>query len=713
MAGFKASLPDCRAYEMVTPPYKEGFQIGAGSAVSEDGSQIMAESLGGLLSPGGTIPEGSGTFGHFYRLVRAEAGWESLPLEAPFSRLPNLHEVPSIRPDFGSSIWIASAQGQTSEDVYLDQSNGAVTHVGPGAPPGNLERALILEGSSKDLDHLVLGVNSANGEEENPLWPGDQTLAGGLPSLYQYAGTGNAEPELVGVSNQTSVSEAAQIQGAPHINEAAKLISDCGTFLGGGLPETEAYNAVSATGAEVFFTSKQCAGGPPVDELYARIEGEKTIAISEPPLSVPGRQCATTACMSAESVPGNRQAGVFVGASLDGSRVFFMTAQPLVDGDTDSSTDLYAAELSKGAVTRLIQVSGGGSGDPTPGSGAEVLGVARISEDGSHVYFVARGALTGTNREGKAPVTGEPNLYVAVDECAGGESTCEDPVERTSFIATLSGADGGDWNPTDKRPVQATPDGRFLVFQSTADLTPDQKGLPEAGQVFQYDAQTETLVRVSRGENGYGDDGNSSTYAATIPREFYNLDQPDRRFARLAVSSDGSRVFFTSAAALTPQVTAGFSGVYEYHGGQVALIAAGHDVTEPNATSLVGTDESGQDVFFETTDQLLSQDRDVSPDVYDARSDGGFTPPPAEAAPCAGDSCQGAANAPPVLATPGLAGLSEGGAPPPPADHPSSPKSATRAQKLAKALKACRKKQPGRKRAGCVRQAQQRYGRSK
>ncbi len=646
LAGFQASLPDCRAYEMVTPPYKEGFLFEAESGMSADGLQVLAESFGNFLSPEGTIPEGAGTLGHYYRLVRSPVGWQSIPLDAPFSRFPNLHEVSSLSPGFDSSLWFASAPGQSSEDLYLDLSGGAVTRVGPGAPPGVRERALHFVGASEDLHRLLFNVYSPNGGEENSLWPGDTTLSGGLPSLYEYVGTGNSGPSLVGVSNE----------GRPVNSAEYHLISSCGTFLGGGHLESEAYNAVSATGAAVFFTSKQCGGGPPVDELYARIDGGKTaetIAISEPPLSVPGRQCATTECVSAENVPGNRQAGVFVGASLDGSRVFFLTSQPLVDGDTDSGVDLYEAEIRERKVARLIQVSKGGEEDPTPGTGADVLGVARISEDGSHVYFVAQGALTGANGEGRAPVAGAPNLYVSAIECPGGGSSCGSPVERTLFIATLSGLDGADWSSGDSRPVQATTDGRFLVFQSVADLTPDQEGRPEAGQVFEYDAQTGVLVRVSRGKAGYGEDGNSSTYPATLPRQFYGIAGSDTRFTRLALSDDGSRVFFTSAAALTPQALEGFSSVYEYFHGEVSLIHGGQDVSAVHATSLIGTDASGRDVFFTTMDRLLPQDSDTSPDVYDARIEGGFTQP-VESAPCSGDACHDAGGTAPSLLMPGV-----------------------------------------------------------
>ncbi len=659
LVGFRASLPDCRAYEMVTPSYKEGFPFTV-HEVSAEGLQLRIGSLGNLLSPDGAIPESTGELEHSYQVARTATGWESSPIDAPYSRFSDI-EVLMQSPDFASSLWSTSPPEQSFDDPYLDLPYPAgLVRMGPGVPPGVVETALNPVGASEDLQRVLFSVHSPKvGLEEDRLWPGDATHGERLPSLYEYAGTGNSEPELVGVENQGTLAEAAQLQGKSHINEAAELISNCGTVLG-SFPEGDAYNAVSQSGTTVFFSAEACGGGPPVSELYARVgqgSGKRTVAISEPSLTAPGRDCTTLTCEAAENVPGNREPGSFAGAALDGSTVFFTTGQPLVNADTDNSGDLYAETIAGGAVTGFAQVSRGGSGDPTPGSHAEVLGVARVSEDGSHVYFVARGALTGANGEGKSPKIGSPNLYMTVRECPGGGSACASPSERISFLATLSLADGADWSPTDKRPVQATPGGHFLVFESAADLTADQGEHEEAGQVFEYNAETERLARVSRGQDGLAEDGNSKTNAATIPVQNYELDAPDTHFTGLAVSADGSRVFFTSADGLAPQALAGLASVYEYHDEQVALVSDGHDLAllrEVSATELIGTDESGEDVFFTTGDQLLPQDRNTWVDLYDARIDGGF-PPPAVPAPCAGDSCQGAASVAPSLLAPGLA----------------------------------------------------------
>jgi hypothetical protein len=598
-------------------------------------------------------------------------GWEAkaTPVGAPFSEFPH-YTLEGISPDFQNTLVFADTPGQylaEEAEVYLHLPGlpgGSLVLVGPLEPPVRTGEGLALVSASEDLRRALFVLHSPNcpsGVEPSHLWPGDTTECGYRPSLYEYEYTGAEvkEPRLVGIDNV----------GVPASVGAGHLISDCGIHLGSfsASEEGDSYNAVSANGGTVFFTaaaSSSCgASGPPVNEVYARFEGTPTVpahhaAISEPPLSVPGRVCTGT-CAAAENEHPNP--AIFAGASLDGSRVFFTTSQSLVNGDEKgegTGQDLYEADIGSGAVTRLVQVSRGGQGDPTPGSGAGVLGVTRVSEDGSHVYFVAEGALTGANREGKTPLPGAPNLYVVVRECAGGEATCSSPVEHTAFVATLAPGDSADWSSADRRPAQATPDGRFLVFQSTADLTPDQEGRVEAGQVFEYDAETETLVRVSRSQRGYNEDGNSSEYSATIPVQRYDREGPagSGRFMSLAVSADGSRVFFSSRDALTPQALNGFVNVYEYHDGQVGLISDGHDTAstvEGSAVSLIGTDESGRDVFFTTADRLVPQDTDDQVDVYDARIEGGFAPP-VLLAPCVGDSCKAPPSVAPSLLVPGV-----------------------------------------------------------
>ncbi len=655
--GFRAYLPDCRGYELVTPPYTEGYQVFV-VGISDEATRLRGESFGSFAGAKRTS-----VFGESYTAVRTESEWKWSPFDVPFASFPTFR-VKGTSADLASSFVTANPPGGFLEqDLYVGPSSG-LTSVGPGSPPGTRLSGLRYEGASADLSRIVLGDHSlSGGEAENQLWPGDETFAGGGdPSLYEYAGTGNTEPTLVGVSNV----------GRPPSVAAGSLISRCGTLLGSD-PEGDEYNAVSASGGAVFFTAEACGGSPAVNEVYARIDGERTAALSEPLAPTSGAVC-TGACATAEP-----RSAVFVGASSDGSKAFFLTSQPLVNGDTDTGTDLYEAEIAGAKVTRLVQVSRGGEGDPTPGAGANVLGMARVSEDGSHVYFVAEGVLTGADREGNAPVAGEPNLYAFSSECPGGGTVCASPIEHISFVGTLSTQDAEDWSLADFREVQASvPDGRFLVFHSTADLTADQEGQPEAGQVFEYDARTESLVRVSRGRDGFNNDGNSSSEAATIPRQVFLEARPERELTGLAVTADGSRVFFTSTDALTPEAAPGTTNVYEYHEGIVYLISDGQDAFDLQGTpdtELIGTDQSGRDAFFTTADPLVPQAAGTQRAVYDARTDGGF-PAASGSAPCSG-SCRGAPTPPVVLPEPAAPAASSESSTPAPAAAPVAKPKAT------------------------------------
>jgi hypothetical protein len=335
-----------------------------------------------------------------------------------------------------------------------------------------------------------------------------------------------------------------------------------------------------------------------------------------------------------------------------------------------------------------VRVSGGDStvGEPA----AEVQGgPVAISEDGSHVYFVARGVLTTTpNSQGETAYAGANNLYVF-------EHDEQYPAGRIAFIADLAASDESLWQGSSGRDV--TPDGRFLVFASTTErLTPDDTST--VSQVFEYDAGSGgagSLTRVSIGQDGYNDNGNTDLVeaGASIPSTSGTLEST----AAPVVSADGSYVFFQSTDGLTPRaldrkpigeritvvglfpnekkvnVPVYANNIYEYHDGNVYLISGGRDVSESPDTELsdvelVGADESGADVLFKTVDPLTPTDIDSNLDVYDARIDGGF-PAPVAPVECSEDACQGSLSPAPTLLSPGSE-FQAGGNPPPAVQPP-------------------------------------------
>ena len=505
------------------------------------------------------------------------------------------------------------------------------------------------------------------------------------------------------------------------VDNTGALISQCGTEAGGyegengderssesGEPEAR---SISSGGLSVFFTARapdsECNGGtgPAVNEVFARVgePGPGTEVGGAVTVNVAGR----TGCATSDSCDVTK-AVKYRGASADGSKVFFTSDQPLVAGDTDSTSNLYECGGlpgdSAGSLQRMTMVN------PCPDlvrvsvpvsvTGAVVQSVAAVSQDGSHVYFIAKGALAGVNAEGGSPTQGQDNLYV------WEEPNSIHPQGHTAFIATLS------TTAFALGEAQATTDGDSLVFTSSADLTPDDTST--VSQVFLYEASHEALIRVSRGQDGYNEDGNTTTDPASLTSGEDSTGEPQIDEGRRVISEDGSVVVFQSSAALTPQVHGGMRNVYLWRDGGVHLISDGTSAGSSGSSDagLVGIDASGQNVFFTTEAPLVGQDSDELSDLYDARVDGGFPAP--KVAECAGEACQGAFTGP-------LAPLSLGSSSPnaqgnlvqapsvTPAVLP-RPKPLTRSEKLAKALKACMKSQAKEKLAKCEAAARKRYG---
>jgi hypothetical protein len=485
------------------------------------------------------------------------------------------------------------------------------------------------------------------------------------------------------------------------------LISQCGTEPGKvGDEEAE---GISAGGSTVFFTAlaagAECDAssstgegeGPSTNQVFARVgePGPGTEVGSAVTVNVAGTSECATATFDSCNVT---KAVTYQGASTDGSKVFFTSEQPgLVADDTDSTNNLFECLLPGDSgkplspvppvnpCPELVRVSVPVSG------GAEVQSVAAVSQDGSHVYFVAKGVLSGENAEHNSPTLGQDNLYVWE---AGG---------HTAFIATLSSAAFGN---AEGEGGQATPNGDAFVFTSAADLTPDDTST--VSQVFLYEAQHEALIRVSKGQDGFNDDGNTTTDPAGIATGH----------GRRTISEDGSTVVFESSDALTAEVHGEpENNVYLWRGGNVSLISDGTPAGESIRTAigahfagLVGIDASGENVFFTTEAHLVGQDIDELSNLYDARVDGGFPAPKNDE--CIGEACQGVFGAPSGSLSPGsLSSSAQGNLTPTPKSAPKpTPKVLTRSQKLAKALQACRRDRSKKKRTQCKSIAQKHFG---
>jgi hypothetical protein len=697
--GVALGLPEGRVYEMVSPPYKAGYAAINIEAVAPNGESVAFYTPGVFAEPPFKAPGGPEVFD--YIAHRTAAGWRTTPLMPPAGVLAFVtnREVSSTLESTlalgiaGANLEAAVLEG-TEEEFQLHNTStpdtsenwqlGGVALRYPGGQPINLTQ----RGASDDLCHLFFFLSDSPAGAA--LLPEGAAADGssGRTQLYELDRGCHGEPpalRLVGVANHDGPHEEPALldrkcvagMGTGDLGTAEELVGNVRSW----------FDAAAADGEEVFFTEfcgERAANSGPERQLFVRLGGARTLEVSKPV----GEACLEVPCPGA----GGRAVSVFRGASRDGSRVFFTAPllagqPPLVPGDLDGSRNLYMAsigcpagepgcEVAGRQVTSLAEVS------HDAGGAAEVQGVVRVVPDGSRVYFVARGVLSGVNGEGRGPVQGADNLYMY-------ENDESHSAGRVAFIAQLcSGTElsgvvpdancpGGGftdvdlWNINEPEAQVAGEDGRFLVFATVAQLSPGDSD--NARDVYRYDADTERLERVSIGERGAGANGNcddspgtagcDATIALATADEAPVAEQHE--MGSRAVSEDGSRIVFTSVAALSEDATNGLSNAYEWHeepdgAGRVSLLSTGN--ASAPVTHVVMS-PSGRDVFFITSQGLVPQDTDGVGDIYDARleHESGFSQAPVEPEECSGDGCQGPLTNPAPLLVPGSAVQAPGG----------------------------------------------------
>ncbi len=671
------ALPEGRVYEMVSPPYKAGYGVGQGITVAPNGESAVFSSQGvfaGADSPDLVLD---------YLSRRTVSGWVTTSVEPPseFRAGSNVEDFSSSLESVLARAWlgpdIGKAQKTSPQNQYLLHDVGLPSIGENWSVFGGVtledtdHKALASEevGASGDLCHMVISVNEGAGGEGGALLP---EAEGGAHQLYDVSSGCKVEPSLTLVG----------------LNNDGKLINTHCTSLGAEFGANSRFGAISGDGEEVFFTAQvdptELGCSEQNAQLFVRLGGSRTIEVSRPlDTSEPFGGCGDGG--GAGEVPGEvpcpgalvREPAEFVGASRDGSRVFFTTNASLAGTDTDSGRDLYMASIgcpgggecaaSEKGVTSLVQVSQPLIG----GEAADVQNVVRVAPDGSRVYFIARGVLGDEpNSEGDVPVKGADNFYV-YDTVTG----------RVRFIGhcTVGASDSTD-------------DGQFLVFSTYAQLIGRgaQADTDDAQDVYRYDAETGVLDRVSLGEDGHDANGNGP-YGATIASVGVSSARvyDEYELGVRSISEDGSRIVFSSAEPLSRDAVNGLVNVYEWHqgpggGGVVSLISSGTSET-PDESPVISP--SGRDIFFVTNQGLTSGDTDGQADVYDARLDGGFSPVAASVAPCAGDACQGPLTNPAPLLVPGSVSQAPGGNFPAPAPAPV----AVTVKPRAKATPGCRK----------------------
>ncbi len=361
-------------------------------------------------------------------------------------------------------------------------------------------------------------------------------------------------------------------------------------------------HALSNDGSRVFFAATSQTGNDSGKQaVFARIDGAETLDLSISPLAVD-------------------TGATYQGATPDGSKVYFTANAGLSAETSAGGTDLYEYDFAAPEGERLTDLS-----VEEAEGGAEVGGLLGFADDGSHVYFAARAQLV--SGKGKTRVQNLDDNTFSVYDRTGG---------FLAFVGTVTGSDlrtgvgvggfggsGGQSSWTSR----VSPDGRYLLFESTANVTGyESDGTREA---YLYDGQVsvDPTVCVSCRQ-----DGKAPIHAAGSLKPLARGQRLADAPYSLAVSSGVARVFFVSEEDLASGGREGEGNVYEWSHGQVFHIA-----TEPAGAApapeqpqieFVGASADGSDLYFFDAAALNWENPDGRYAAWDARVGGGFPEPP-------------------------------------------------------------------------------------
>jgi hypothetical protein len=639
--GASAFLPDCRAYEMVSPVDKNGGDIIRDkSGESDPGNYVQAAPDGDALTytTNAAFSNVSNVRFNQYIAARTERGqagegWSSRGVNIPIAG----QAIPGPALSFGLTRQYMAFTPDLCNTWLVDHQT----------PPPTADGQV-------DLPNLYRRENCAPDGGLEVLAPAPPALPEGTTAIY--VDRNSVQGYSADGSHAVFVAQASLIPDEASPNALARQIYDRfggelhlvsvlpggeaapgASLVGSGWTPGSLENAVSSDGSRVYWSESS-------GSIYLRLHPEQGIVEDE---------CSdneTVAC----TVPVSAGAATFRAAARDGSKAIYI-----------QGGDLYEFDLAR--------YEAGGEASQVLAEG--IKGVAGVSQDLARVYFVSEEAIAGSgvNSEGEDAVGGEPNLYLAEGE-------------DLSFVATLVAGDVGQKEPCCTvsayniaamlawaRPVRTSADGSRIAFNSRGAPTgydnADAASGKAAVEVYLYDATARggegELLCVSCNPSGarprgsreltepyfppYESRSTGVFAAAWIP----TWEQP--LHASNILSAEGKRLFFNANDALLPRDANGAQDVYEWeavgtgrctaakdnpsyfprNGGCIYLVSTGESSEESEFWE-ASTD--GRDVFFATSSSLLPQDPG-NVDLYDARVLGGF-PQPTTPAPCEGEACQ-------------------------------------------------------------------------
>jgi hypothetical protein len=603
--GRSTRLPDCRVYELVTPPDTNGRIPSAtlfGETPTTSPPVLLASEDGESLifgTEGGALPGlGGGGFHDTYVATRGNSGWSSefSGLNAAEAQKPF---AVGASPDHTYSFWAVGGTKGTLANEPGATANAKMTYLrGPGGMVGPIG------GGSLGSDPRAVGRWLAPGAS-HVIFTTENGPNGPAISLEPKApptGTGAVYDRLP--DGSTRVVSLLPGNVTPAAGEDAE------------------YLGTAASGLAVAFRIGS--------SIYERIANEKTEKVVDGP-------------------------ALFGGLSADGDRVFYVQSGDIFAFDAATGA---ASPVGSGGESTMVNVASEGSRvyfvSPVVLTGSEANDQGARAQTGSENLYVWDAASESSRFVAiveEEDVVGEPPPPLGSEAKVGGLGLWVSDVETSDQDQFLGPAND---------PSRTSPDGRVFVFESRARLTSyDNDGHSE---IYRYDDDAEGLTCISCNPSGSPASSEARLESRYAPRLF-SVPPVNALSLIENVVDDGNRVYFETGDALSFEDTDGTNDVYEWEAqgvgdcesvvGCIQLISSGRSAT-PNF--LYGVAADGRDVFFWTGDQLAPQDQSSAPSIYDARELGGFAVP-APSPPCAGDGCQDPPSSPPALTAPSNAAL--------------------------------------------------------
>jgi hypothetical protein len=562
-AGASANLPDCRAYELVTPPRVNGVpEAGAGNGnlllrfssppVTPDGQSYLF-TLNSSNIPG----TGSNGTSNLYRAQRTEAGW-TISRESPGVEEAEVPQAGGNSSDLEYVVFAALGQGTLGKctactyNIYVRYPDGSFHLLGEGTVP-----------VSPDEDGLENGF--IDDFEVEPRW----ITPGGTHQIFQ------SSKRLVAAAPETGA-----FQVYDRTPTGLQLIS----WLPGEVPPTaeSEFAGSSKDGSTVLFLNE--------GNLFARLDNERTVEVASASagIPIPGGVSAdgsrifyvqegtvsvySVATETSTALTGTGSA-TLVHASEDGTHAFFVSESEIIPGQgTPNAPNLYAWDGTSIKFIGTLVPSDLGENNPaynafkglalwTRGfifgqrpaaeNANQALNTARATTDGNVFVFESSAQLT--------PYPNEGHVEVYRYEVSSGALDCVSCSPQNPFATANSELVSSELGAAFSTPGQMlemlnlSSDGSQVVFETKESLLPqDVNG---AGDVYEWHAGT--LGLISTGHS-------------------------PQRSRLMGVTPSGNDIFIQTAETLVPQgQEEGGLAIYDARVG--GGIASQHVVDQPRS----------------------------------------------------------------------------------------------------------------------------------